>query len=91
MNFYVVLGQSNHPIANQLFTEHDVEEMRKLPQAAQWSFVPIQVPWEQVQWSKEGGYGKAAFPGEKQTTMRVPKRLAYAVKKYAVWLNAVTR
>ena len=87
MNFYVILGQSNHPIANQLFSETDIEEMKKLPQASKWSFVPINAPWEQMQWSREGGRGESPYPkGTQQTTIRVPKGIAYQVQQYAVWL-----
>jgi hypothetical protein len=86
MNFYIVLGQSNYPIANQLFTEKDVEEMKQLPQAVDWSFVPIQVPWENTVWSRIGGRGKSPYKGD-LTTIRVEKAIAYQAQQYAIWLS----
>lgn len=88
MNFYIVLGQSNHPISNQLFTEKDIEAMQDSPQAVNWTFVPVEVPWTSTQWSQVGGRGESSYPkGEQQTTIRVPKNIAYQVKQYAVWLS----
>ncbi|GIW59475.1 MAG: hypothetical protein KatS3mg087_0541 [Patescibacteria group bacterium] len=86
MNFYVALGKSGHPIANQLFTESDIEKMKELPQ--DWLFVPVEVPWTSTAWSQVGGRGNSPYPeGEEQTTVRVPRRIAYQVKQYAVWLS----
>jgi hypothetical protein len=88
MNFYVVLGRSNHPISNDIFSEADIEEMKKLPQAIHWSFVPVNAPWERMQWARGGGRGESPYPkGEQQTTIRVPKNIAYQVQQYAVWLS----
>ena len=88
MNFYIVLGQFNIPIANQLFTDADIEGIKQLPQAVNWSFVPIQIPWSSCQWNEVGGRGESPYPkGEQQTTIRVPKSIAYQVKQYAVWLS----
>lgn len=89
MNFYIVLGQSNHPIANQLFTEADIERMKKQPQAAKWSFVPIQVPWQSAQWAIEGGAGNSPYKEKRHeiTTIKVPRSIAHETKQYAVWLS----
>lgn len=86
MNFYIVLGQSNHPIANQLFTEKEVEDMKQLPQSVNWSFVPIQVPWENTAWSRVGGRGKSPYKKD-LTTIRVEKAIAYQAQQYAIWLS----
>lgn len=92
MNFYVVLGQSNHPIANQLYTEKDIEQMRGLPEFERWTIVPVEMPWSNIEWMRSGGRqkgGKGISPypaGTTTGTMRVPKDIAYQVQKYAVWL-----
>jgi hypothetical protein len=87
MNLYLVL-ERNYPIRNQLFTEKDIEEMKRLPQAVNWSFVQIEVPWNSIEWSQVGGRGESPYPkGKQQTTIRVPKNIAYQVKQYAVWLS----
>jgi hypothetical protein len=86
MNFYIVLGQSKYPIANQLFTEKEVEDMKQLPQSVNWSFVLIQVPWENTVWSRVGGRGKSPYKGE-LTTIRVEKAIAYQAQQYAIWLS----
>lgn len=92
MNFYIVLGQSNHPIANQLYTKKDIEEMCTLPQFENWTIVPVEAPWNNTEWSRSGGRqtggrGISPYPaGTDMGTMRVPKDIAYQVQKYAVWL-----
>lgn len=88
MIFYVILGRSGHPIGNQLFTEKDIEKMKRMPEAIDWSFVPVNPPWLSVQWAQTGGRGASAYPQKcEQTTIRVPKDIAYQVKQYAVWLS----
>lgn len=92
MNFYIVLGQSNHPIANQLYTEKDIEQMRSLPQFAKWTIVSVEAPWNNTEWVRsggrqQGGKGISPYPaGTDMGTMRVPKDIAYQVQQYAVWL-----
>ena len=44
MNLYIILGKSNHPIANRLFTEKDIEEMKQQPESVNWLFIPVEVP-----------------------------------------------
>lgn len=92
MKFYVVLGQSNHPIANQLYTEKDIDQMRELPQFAKWTIVPVEAPWNNTEWVRsggrlQGGRGISPYPaGTNMGTVRVPKNIAYQVQQYAVWL-----
>lgn len=92
MTFYIVLGRSNHPIANQLYSEKDIEGIRSLPQFENWTVVPVEAPWINTEWVRTGGRqvgGKGVSPypaGTDIGTMRVPKNIAYQVQKYAVWL-----
>ena len=93
MNFYVVLDQSNYPIANQLYTETDIEWMRSSPEFFEWTVVPVKAPWNKTQWVRSGGRqkgGKGISPYPVGTTtgmIRVPKDIAYQVQQYAVWLS----
>jgi hypothetical protein len=92
MKFYIVLGQSNHPTANQLYTEKDIDQMRNLPQFEKWTIVPVKVPWSNIEWVRSGGRqkgGKGISPypvGTNTGMIRVPKDIAYQVQQYAVWL-----
>jgi hypothetical protein len=87
MNFYIVLGKSGHPIANQLFTKTDIQKLAEQRPDSGYSYVSVEVPWANSAWSRVGGQGKSAYPKDMEvTTMRVPKDIAYEVQKYAVWL-----
>jgi hypothetical protein len=92
MNFYIVLCQSNHPIANHFYTEKDIERMRSLPGFSDWTVVPVEAPWNNVEWVRSGGRrrgGKGVSPypvGADVGMVRVPKNIAYQVQQYAVWL-----
>lgn len=94
MNFYIVLDQSDRPIAPQLYTEKDIEQMRSLPEFCGWTIVPVEAPWNNVEWARsggrqKGGRGISPYPtGTDIGTMRVPKDIAYWVQQYAVWLAA---
>jgi len=87
MNFYIVLGQSSHPIANHFYTEKDIEQMRSLPGFSAWTVVPVEAPWNNIAWVRSGGRGISPYPtGTDVGMMRVPKNIAYQVQQYAVWL-----
>lgn len=69
-----------------VFFGGDVYRMKQLPQSVDWSFVPIQVPWENTAWSRVGGRGKSPYKRE-LTTIRVEKAIAYQAQQYAIWLS----
>ena len=92
MNFYIVLDQSDRPIAPKLYTEKDIEQMRSLPEFCGWTIVPVEAPWNNIKWARsggrqKGGRGISPYPaGTEIGTIRVPKDIAYAVQQYAAWL-----
>ena len=100
MIFYIVLDQPDRPLAKtpesiaKLYTDKDIERMRSLPQFSNWTIVPVEAPWNDIEWARaggrrQGGEGMSPYPtGTAMGTMRVPKDITYQVQQYAVWLAA---
>lgn len=92
MKFYVALDQSSNPIANELYTEKAIEQIRGLPQLADSTIVLVDAPWNNTQWARSGGRqrggrGVSPYPiGSDIGTIRVPKNIRFQVQQYAVWL-----
>lgn len=87
MKLYLTLGANDLPLSPYLSTKADVEEMKRSSLSKKWAFYPVKCPWEDTRWSRSGGAGISAYPKDmEQTTIRVPKDIAYQVQQYAVWL-----
>lgn len=66
--------------------------MRSLPGFSAWTVVPVEAPWNNIEWVRsggrqQGGKGISPYPAGADVGMvRVPKNIAYQVQQYAVWL-----